>query len=61
PVLFWSAAIPIHIGLRRLTSWDYYWFRTVRLWALTACTGSGRLESLPTQPARSGSETASSG
>ena len=35
PVLFWAAAIPIHIGLRRLTSWDYHWFRTVRLWALT--------------------------
>jgi type IV secretory pathway VirB3-like protein len=61
PVLFWAAAIPIHMGLRRLTSWDYHWFRTVRLWALTVCTGCRTLDSLPTQPARSGREVASSG
>jgi type IV secretory pathway VirB3-like protein len=39
PILFWGAAIPIHMRLQRLTSWDYHWFRTVRLWALTVCTG----------------------
>jgi type IV secretory pathway VirB3-like protein len=36
PGLFWAAAIPIHLGLRRLTSWDYHWFRTVRLWTVAA-------------------------
>ena len=51
PVLFWAAAIPIHIGLRRLTSWDYHWFRTVRLWALTAAPGA-EAESCP--PSRRG-------
>ena len=61
PLIFWAAAIPIHIGLRRLTSWDYHWFRTVRLWALTVCAGCRTLASLPTQPARSGREVASSG
>jgi type IV secretory pathway VirB3-like protein len=60
PVLFWAAAVPIHLGLRRLTSWDYHWFRTVRLWGLTAFAGR-TLESLPTQGARSGREVASSG
>jgi hypothetical protein len=49
------------MALRRLTSWDYHWFRTVRLWALTVCTGRRTLESLPTQPARSGRDVASSG
>jgi type IV secretory pathway VirB3-like protein len=61
PILFWAAAVPVHLVLRRLTSWDYHWFRTIRLWMLTACARGARLESLPTQPARSGSEVASSG
>jgi len=61
PVLFWAAAIPIQMGLRRLTSWDYHWSRTVRLWALTMCTGCRTLESLPIQPARSSREVASNG
>jgi type IV secretory pathway VirB3-like protein len=61
PILFWAAAVPIHMALQRLTSWDYHWFRTVRLWGLTVCTGCRTLESLPTQPARSGREVASSG
>ena len=60
PVVFWAAAIPIHFGLRRLTSWDYHWFRTVRLWALTGCSRRSSLESLPTQPPRAGREVASS-
>ena len=28
PILFWAAAVPIHMVLQRLTSWDYHWFRT---------------------------------
>lgn len=60
PVLFWAAALPIHIGLRRLTSWDYHWFRTVRLWVLTTCAGP-MLASLPTRAASSGREVGSSG
>ena len=61
PIMFWAAAVPIHMVLQRLTSWDYHWFRTVRLWVLTVCTGGTTLESLPTQRARSGREVASSG
>jgi type IV secretory pathway VirB3-like protein len=61
PILFWSAAVPIHMALQRLTSWDYHWFRTVRLWVLTVCAGRTTLESLPTQRVRSGREVASSG
>ena len=61
PILFWAAAVPIHMVLQRLTSWDYHWFRTVRLWVLTVCTGHTTLESLPTQRARSGRAVASSG
>ena len=49
------------MALQRLTSWDYHWFRTVRLWVLTVCAGRTTLESLPTQRARSGREVASSG
>jgi type IV secretory pathway VirB3-like protein len=61
PILFWAAAVPIHMVLQRLTSWDYHWFRTVRLWVLTTGAGRTTLESLPTQQARSGREVASSG
>ena len=61
PIMFWAAAVPIHMVLQRLTSWDYHWFRTVRLWVLTVCTGRTTLESLSTQRARSGREVASSG
>lgn len=61
PILFWAAAVPIHMVLQRLTSWDYHWFRTVRLWVLTASPGRTTLESLPTLSARSGREVASSG
>jgi type IV secretory pathway VirB3-like protein len=61
PILVGVAAVPVHMVLRRLTSWDYHWFRTVRLWALTVRIGSATLESLLTQPARSGREVASSG
>jgi type IV secretory pathway VirB3-like protein len=59
PMLFWAAAFPIHMVLRRLTSWDWHWCRTIRLWAMTVAHPT--LESLPTQPARSGREVASSG
>jgi type IV secretory pathway VirB3-like protein len=61
PILFWAAGVPIHMVLQRLTSWDYHWFRTVRLRVLTVCAGRATLESLPTQRARSGREVASSG
>jgi type IV secretory pathway VirB3-like protein len=59
PIMFWAAAAPLHMALRRLTSWDYHWFRTLRLWGLTVCTGCRTLESLPTQPARTGRGIAS--
>jgi type IV secretion system protein VirB3 len=53
PMMFWLLGIPIHLGMQKLTSWDYHWFRTVRLWALTTGTGRTTLESLPTQRPRS--------
>ena len=59
PMMFWAAAYPIHLGLQRLTSWDYHWFRTVRLWALALRTKE--LDPLPTQRARSARGVATSG
>ena len=59
PVLFWAATVPIHLGLRRLTSWDCHWFRTLRLWGLAAVAGH-TLESVPTEKPLSGREVASS-
>ena len=59
--MFWLAAVPIHMIMQRLTSYDYHWFRTIRIWALTTGTGRTTLESLPTQRPRSGREVASSG
>ena len=47
--------------MQRLTSYDFHWFRTVRIWALTIGTGRTTLESLPTRRPRSGREVASSG
>lgn len=60
PFMFWLAAIPIHMALQRLTSRDYQWFRSLRLWALTTGTGRTTLASLPTRRARSFREVASS-
>lgn len=61
PFMFWAAGVPIHMIMQRLTSFDYHWFRTIRIWALTTGTGRTTLESLPTQRARSAMECASSG
>jgi type IV secretory pathway VirB3-like protein len=61
PLMFWLTAIPIHLAMQRLTSWDYHWFRTIRLWALTMGTRRATLESMPTQPARTARECSSSG
>ena len=60
PFMFWLAGLPIHFLMQRLTSHDYHWFRTIRIWALTTGTGRTTLESLPTQRARSAKEIASS-
>jgi type IV secretion system protein VirB3 len=54
PVMFWLASIPIHMIMQRATSWDYHWFRTIRIWALTSGTGRTTLESLPTQRGNNG-------
>lgn len=61
PFIFWLAAIPIHLAMRRLTSWDYHWIRTIRLWGLTTGTGRTTLESLPTERVRSFRRVSSSG
>ena len=58
PVMFWAAVIPIHFAMRFFTSWDYWWPRTLRLWALKAAYHT--LPSLPTMPARRSEEMASS-
>ena len=60
PFMFWLAGLPIHYAMQRLTSFDYHWFRTVRLWAQTTGTGRTTLESLPTQRPRSIKDIASS-
>ncbi len=61
PIMFWLAAVPIHMIMQRLTSYDFHWFRTIRIWALSTGTGRTTLESLPTRRPRSGREVASSG
>ncbi len=58
PMMFWALCIPIHFGLRRLTSWDYHWARTVRLWV--ECVMFPAIYSLPVAPAKSHREVSSS-
>ena len=58
PVMFWLAAIPIHFALRQLTSYDYHWNRTLKLWVMgLSCQV---LQSLPTTRARKASEVSTS-
>jgi type IV secretory pathway VirB3-like protein len=58
PVVFWLAAIPIHFALRQLTSYDYHWCRTARIWTMgLSCRV---LYSLPTGRARKASDVATS-
>ena len=35
PIMFWLMGVPIHFALRELTGWDYHWFRTMKLEALS--------------------------
>jgi type IV secretory pathway VirB3-like protein len=58
PIVFWLAAVPIHFALRQLTSYDYHWARTARLWVMgLSCRV---LYSLPSRRPRSAGEVASS-
>lgn len=61
PIMFWLAAIPVHLAMRRLTSWDFHWSRTLLLWAQTTAAGRPSLESLPTEQPRLAKDCASSG
>lgn len=61
PFMYWLAFIPIHMAMRRLTSWDFHAFRTIRLWAMTTGIGVTALNIVATQRVRSGKGTASSG
>jgi hypothetical protein len=60
PFMFWLAAVPIHMAMRRMTSYDFHAFRTLRLWAITFGFGITTLECLPTQRSKSGKGCASS-
>lgn len=61
PFMFWAMGVPVHFVLRQLTSWDYHWTRTVRLWAMTTGRGHKTLASLPTQRPRDATRIATSG
>lgn len=58
PFMFWVMGPLIHLALRRLTAWDWFWFSSLKLWVKTAARP--RLESLPTQPAKSWKDVSSS-
>jgi type IV secretory pathway VirB3-like protein len=58
PIWFWLMGIPIHLGLRQLTGWDYHWCRTLKLIGLTA--GYSELPNLPLEKSRDSSEIPSS-
>lgn len=57
PIVFWSMGIFVHLALRKLTSSDYYWFRTILIWLGTI--HRRELSSLPSWPARRGRELGS--
>lgn len=61
PFMYWFAAFPIHAAMRRLTSWDFHAFRTIRLWILTTGIGITALHVVETQRVRSAKRIASSG
>lgn len=61
PFVYWLAFIPIHAAMRRLTSWDFHWVRTLMLWAMTSGIGIRVLHILPTQRITTGKGASSSG
>jgi type IV secretory pathway VirB3-like protein len=61
PIMFWLAGIPIHVICQRLTSRDWHWARTFRLWSMTVGTGRTVLHSLPTQPPTKAGDIPTSG
>lgn len=61
PFMYWLLALPIHMAMRRLTSLDFHWVRTLTLWAMTTGIGSTVLHVVATQHVKAGKGTASSG
>lgn len=59
PVMFWALAIPVHMAMRELTSWDYHWSRTLILSLRSLALGS-KLVSLPRGKPKTGQELSSS-
>lgn len=61
PFMYWLLAFPIHMAMRRLTSWDFHWVRTLMLWLLTTAVGNAALHVIATQRVQKGKGAASSG
>lgn len=61
PFMYWFLVFPIHAAMRRLTSWDFHWARTLLLWILTTGIGITALNIVATQRVRKGKGVASSG
>lgn len=60
PFMYWLIAIPVHMAMRRLTSWDFHAFRTLFLWVMTTAAGITALSIVSTRRARSGRGVSSS-
>lgn len=60
PFMYWFMAFPIHAAMRRLTSWDWFWGRTILLWILTTGVGISALNIVATQRVRAAKGVASS-
>lgn len=58
PFMYWLLAFPVHFAMRRLTSWDWHWVRTLMLWVLTT---KPALHVIATQRVRTGRGASSSG
>lgn len=61
PFVYWFAAVPIHAAMRRLTSWDFHWVRTLMLWILTTGVGITVLHVVETRRVKTGKGASSSG
>lgn len=59
PFMFWAIGVPVHFAMRKLTSWDYHWCRTLILWGRAA--GHKTLVSLPIQRLRDAHRISTSG
>jgi type IV secretory pathway VirB3-like protein len=60
PFMYWLLAFPIHFAMRRLTSWDFHWVRTLMLWGLTSGIGITALHIVAAQRVKSGKGASSS-